>query len=484
MPNFDFDIAIIGGGAAGLTVASGSAQLGARTLLIEREPMLGGDCLHFGCVPSKTLIRSAHVYHMMKHTTNYGLPTMDVPPVDFSQITKRIKGVIDTIQVHDSVERFCGLGVQVEFGEAEFIDEHSVRLNGKTVSAAKWVVASGSSPSHPSIDGLDDLGYITNKEIFSLPQLPPSMVFLGGGPIAMELAQAFSRLGSKVTVIQRGAHILSNEDPDMSDVLLEQMTADGIDFYLGTRIISVGKAGQSKEVRFMHGDEEKRVTASELVVAMGRSANIDGLALDSIGINASARGITVDSRLRTSHKHIFAAGDVTGQYQFTHAAGYEGGVIVSNAIFRLPRKVDYTNMPWCTYTAPELASIGHNERTAKAAGIEYKLWTEEFSANDRALTESETVGKVKLLLDSKEKPLGVQILGPHAGELAGHWIAAMNGKVKLSTLAGAIHPYPTLGEINKRVVGSIFTEKIFSEKVKRGLKFFFNLKGGGRPPCQ
>jgi pyruvate/2-oxoglutarate dehydrogenase complex dihydrolipoamide dehydrogenase (E3) component len=217
--------------------------------------------------------------------------------------------------------------------------------------------------------------------------------------------------------------------------------------------------------------------AETILVAMGRSPNIEGLGLENIGVEFDRKGVTVDNRLRTTQKHIYAAGDITGKYQFTHAAGYEGGIVLGNAIFHVPRKTDYTLLPWCTYTDPELAGIGMNEKTADAAGIEYSVWTEEFKENDRSLAQGEIVGKIKMLLDEKEKPLGVQILGPRAGELINEWVAVLNGKVKLSTLASAVHPYPTLGEINKRVVGTYLSPKIFSDKVKKGLKFFFHLKG-------
>jgi pyruvate/2-oxoglutarate dehydrogenase complex dihydrolipoamide dehydrogenase (E3) component len=220
-----------------------------------------------------------------------------------------------------------------------------------------------------------------------------------------------------------------------------------------------------------------RLKAEMILVALGRGANTDGLGLEDVGVKFDPRGVNVDSRLRTNLKHIYAAGDINGGFQFTHAAGYEGGIVVSNAIFHLPRKVDYTFLPWCTYTDPPLGSIGMNEKSARAAGIDYKVWTEEFRDNDRSLAEGETVGKIKMILDDKEKPIGVQILGPHAGDLIGEWVAVLNGKVKLSTLAAAIHPYPTIGEINKKVAGSYFSPKIFSEKVQKGLKFFFHLKG-------
>jgi pyruvate/2-oxoglutarate dehydrogenase complex dihydrolipoamide dehydrogenase (E3) component len=366
----------------------------------------------------------------------------------------------------------------VEFGQAEFIDEHSIRLNGKTYSAKTWVIATGSSPASPPFEGLDNVSYLTNKEIFYLDKLPGSMILLGGGPIAIEMAQAFNRLGTRVNVIQRSDQILSKEDKDMADTVMEKLSEEGVHFAVGSSISKVTEKDGSKLVTFKNREGEiETISAETILVAMGRAPNVKGLGLDNIGLTYTNKGIEVDSRLRTNHKHIYAAGDITGKYQFTHAAGYEGGIVISNAIFHLPRKADYTFLPWCTYTSPELASIGLNEKGATGAGIKFSVWTEEFKDNDRSLAEGEETGKIKMLLDEKEKPIGVQILGPSGGDLLGEWVAVLNGKVKLSTLAGAVHPYPTLGEINKRVAGSFLSGKIFSDTVKKGLKFFFNFKG-------
>jgi pyruvate/2-oxoglutarate dehydrogenase complex dihydrolipoamide dehydrogenase (E3) component len=478
MAEYDYDIGVIGGGAGGLTVTSGAAQLGAKTLLVEKEKELGGDCLHFGCVPSKTLIKSAHVYHLMKNSAKFGLPVIDVPPVDFREIAKRIRSVIGTIQHHDSEERFCKLGAQVEFGQPAFTDEHSIDLNGHTHTAKTWVIATGSSPVTPPIKGLDKVDYITNKEIFYLDHLPKSMIVLGGGPIGTEMSQAFCRLGTRVSVVNRGPQILAKEDVDMADAVKEVLSAEGVEFYLNSSILEVNDLGSEKEVKVKTGQGSTiSLKAETILVALGRGANTNDLGLEKIGIEYTPRGIKVDRRLRTNHKHVYAAGDVNGGFQFTHAAGYEGGIVISNAIFRLPRKVDYTFLPWCTYTDPPLGSIGMNEKSATAAGIKYNVWTEAFKDNDRSLAEGETVGRIKMLLDQKEKPIGVQILGPHAGDLLGEWVAILNAKVKLSTLAAAIHPYPTIAEINKKVAGTYFSPKIFSEKVQKGLKFFFHLKG-------
>ncbi len=478
MAHYDYDIGIIGGGAAGLTVASGASQLGAKTLLVEKEEQLGGDCLHYGCVPSKTLLKSAHIYHLMKNSSRFGLPPVKVPPVDFSEVSKRIKSVIAVIQRHDSKERFCKLGAQVEFGRARFTDDHSIKMSGQTYSARTWVIATGSSPIAPPIRGLAQTPYITNKEIFYLDRLPKSLIILGGGPVGAEMAQAFCRLGSNVAVVDMAPQILIKEDPDLADAVKEVLSSEGVEFHLNSSIEEVNDLGREKEVKIKTGTGSMiSLKAETILVSLGRAANTVDLGLEDIGINFNRQGIITDNRLRTNLKHIYAAGDINGGFQFTHAAGYEGGIVVSNAIFRLPRKVDYTFLPWCTYTDPPLGSIGMNEKSAAEAGIDYRVWTEEFKDNDRSLAEGETVGKIKMILDEKEKPIGIQILGPHADDLLNEWVAILNGKVKLSTLAAAIHPYPSIGEINKKVAGSYFSPKIFSEKVQKGLKFFFHLKG-------
>ena len=483
MQTYDFDIGIIGGGSAGLTIAAGASQLGAKTLLIEKEKELGGDCLHFGCVPSKTLIKTAKVYHQMKNAKAYGLPEADVKPIDFAKIVGRIRNVIGTIQKHDSAERFCGLGARVEIGTPAFVDEHSVSLDGIPYTAKTWVIATGSSPVIPPIPGLDKTSAMTNRDIFTLDRLPKSMIIIGGGPIGIEMGQAFNRLGTTVTVVEMGDTILPKEDKDMAEMVMGVLQAEGIRFRLNASILRVVHVGAEHEVMIKAGDTSEALCAEAILVAAGREANLQGLGLDGIGVEFDRRGLKLDERLRTTQKHIYGAGDVTGGYQFTHAAGYEGGVVVTNAVFHLPRKVDYTYLPWCTYTDPELASIGMNEKAAQDAGIKYGVWVENFRDNDRSLAEGEATGKIKMLLDEKEKPIGVQILGPRAGDLLGEWVAVFNGKTALSTLASAVHPYPTLGEINKKVAGTFLSTKIFSEPVKKGLKLFFNLRGRACEPA-
>ncbi len=477
MARYDYDLGVIGGGAAGLTVAAGAAQLGVKVLLIDKENKLGGDCLHYGCVPSKTLIRSARVRHLMARAGDFGLPEADLMPVDFSKVAARIQSVIDKIQVHDSVERFNSLGVEVLFGAPRFTDNHSISLNGNRISAGSWVVASGSSPAIPSIKGLADVPYLTNVDIFSLQELPESLIVLGGGPIAVEMAQSFQRLGTKVTVIQRSSQILSREDEDMARYVMEGLTEDGVRFVLGSRIHEVYESGDKIRVRLESESKLQTVEGRHLLVAMGRTSNTQGLGLEEAGVKLENGSVEVDARMRTSVPNIYAAGDVTGKYRFTHAAGYEGGIVVSNAVFHLPRKADYTWLPWCTYTDPELASVGMNEAAARKAGIEYKTVIEEFSSSDRALAEGEARGRIKLLLNKKEKPIGCQIVAVHAGELLSEWVAAVNGKVGLATLAGAVHPYPTLSEMNKKVAGKLLGEKIFSDRVRNILKLLFSYRG-------
>jgi pyruvate/2-oxoglutarate dehydrogenase complex dihydrolipoamide dehydrogenase (E3) component len=292
------------------------------------------------------------------------------------------------------------------------------------------------------------------------------------------MAQSFCRLGTKIYVVQRSGQILSKEDKDMADEVMKVLESEGVSFYLNSQIISTKNIGSERVLVIKNADNKTvSLKAEQILIALGRKPNLDGLGLENISLKFDNKGVKVDSRLRTNHKHIYAAGDVTGAYQFTHAAGYEGGVVLSNAILHLPKKSNYTFLPWATFCDPELASIGMNEKRAKQANIKYSVWTEDFKSNDRSLAEGEEVGKVKMILDGKEKPVGIQILGPHAGELISEWVAVLNGGVKLSSLASAVHPYPTLGEINKRVVGNFFTGKVFSDKVRKALKFFFHFKG-------
>ncbi|MBW1989264.1 MAG: FAD-dependent oxidoreductase [Deltaproteobacteria bacterium] len=477
MSKMDYDIGVIGGGSAGLTVAAGASRLGAKTLLVEKEPALGGDCLHYGCVPSKALIESARAFFQMKNAHRFGLVPAPVGPADFAVVSAHIRAVIERVQEHDSVERFTSLGCDVRFGASRFADEHTVEMEGVRVSAKKWVIATGSSPAVPPIPGLDQVFYLTNKEIFFLDTLPCSLLVLGGGPIGVEMAQAFARLGSRVMVVEKAPQILDKEDPDLAGELQGVLEREGVVFHLGCEVLSATRKGGQKQLVVQKADGgQTTLSADQLLVAVGRRANTAGLGLSGIGVEADAGGVKVDARMRTSHGHIFAAGDASGPPFFTHAAGYEGGIVVQNAVLHLPRKVDYTNLCWCTYTDPELASIGVNEKEAKRRGLDVEVFSVPFSANDRSLAMGNETGKVKLLL-AGGRPVGVQVLGPRAGELVNYWVAALNVKAKLSVLAGAIHPYPTLAEINKTVAGRVYEGKLYSPVVKKILSVLFGLRG-------
>ena len=480
MDKYDYDLGIIGGGAAGLTAAAGAAQFGAKTILIEKSAKLGGDCLHYGCVPSKTLIRTAGVYALIKRTTEFGLPQVQLPPVDLEAVMNRVKIVIDKIQQHDSPERFCDLGAQVVFGKASFVDDHSVNLDGNTLSARSWIIATGSSPALPPVEGLAHTPYLTNETIFSQKKLPASLIVLGGGPIGLELAQALGRLGSQVTIVEFMDQILGPEDTDFADILQKQLKEEGITIYTATKAVKARYDDSLFHLTITDASgkgQNSTLTAEALLVAAGRKPNIDGLALDAAGVIFTPRGIPTDTRMKTNVSHIYACGDVNGLFPFTHVAGYEAGIALTNAILRLPRKADYSKIGWCTYTDPEIASIGYNEKRAKKEGLKYRVWEEPYAENDRAQAEGKTKGKIKLLVSPGGKLLGCQIIGAHAGELIHEWVIAVSGGVKLSTIAGSVHIYPTISEISKRVAGKIFAKKIFSQRTKSILKFIFSLKG-------
>lgn len=485
MAAYDYDLGILGGGAAGLTAAAGAAQFGAKTILVEKAKKLGGDCLHFGCVPSKTLIRTAGIWSLARRAKEFGLPEVELPPVNLSAVMDRVREVIDTIQEHDSPERFCKLGAEVRFGSSRFVDDHTVELEGAHLNARSWIVATGSSPSLPPVEGLADVPYWTNETVFSQRELPGHLLILGGGPIGVEMAQAFRRLGSKVTVIEYVDQVLGPEDPDIALILRNRLEAEGVKVLTGTKALKATVANSSVLLRVapVKGEGDPwTVEGDVLLVAAGRKPNVAGLELSAAGVEFSPRGVPADGRMRTNVPHIYSCGDVNGVLPFTHVAGYEAGIALSNAVLRLPRKADYTKVPWCTYTDPEVASIGLNEKRAIASGVEYRVLESHFREVDRALAEGETDGKIKVLISPSGTLLGCQIAGHHAGELIHEWVAAINGGVKLSTMAGAIHAYPTLAEISKKAAGAYYSEKLFGHTTKKILRFLFDLKGRACTP--
>jgi pyruvate/2-oxoglutarate dehydrogenase complex dihydrolipoamide dehydrogenase (E3) component len=401
MAVFDFDLGIIGGGAAGLTAASGAARFGAKTILIEKAKTLGGDCLHFGCVPSKTLIRSAGVWALARRSREFGLPGLELPPVDLAAVMDRVRAVVDTIQEHDSPERFRGLGATVRFGEPRFTDSRTVSVDGDRVTARAWIVATGSGPALPPVEGLADVPYWTNETVFSRKELPGRLLVLGGGPVGVEMAQAFRRLGSKVVLVESGEQLLASEDADVAEILRDRLEAEGVVVFTGTKALKAESAGSAVRLLVAPSEgagEPRTIEGDALLVAAGRKPNTEGLDLRAAGVPHFPRGIPTDGHMRTYVPHIYACGDVNGLFPFTHVAGYEAGIALSNAVLHIPRKADYSKVPWCTYTDPEIASVGFNEGRAKAGGVDYRVLTTSFREVDRALAEGETAGKIKVLI--------------------------------------------------------------------------------------
>jgi pyruvate/2-oxoglutarate dehydrogenase complex dihydrolipoamide dehydrogenase (E3) component len=485
LARFDYDLGILGGGAAGLTAAAGAARFGAKTLLIEKTGRLGGECLHTGCVPSKTLLRSASVWALARRAQAFGLPGLELPPVDLGAVMDRVSAVVGRIQEHDVPERFCALGAEVIFGAPRFADDHAVEVDGRRVSARAWIVATGSRSALPPVAGLESVAFWTNETVFSQRSLPGRLLVLGGGPAGLELAQAFGRLGSRVTVVEVLDRILAAEDPDVAAILAERLGAEGLEILTATKAVRVEEAAGAVRltVEPVRGGAPARVLeADALLVAAGRRPNVEELGLEAAGVESTVRGIPTDERLRTTRPHVYACGDVHGRFAFTHVAGYEAGVALANAVLRLPRRAEYGRVPWCTYTDPEVASVGLNEARARAAGVEHRVLEARFEENDRALAEGETAGKIKVLVAPGGKVVGCQIIGAHAGELLHEWVAALAGRVSLSALAGAIHSYPTLSEVSKRAAGSYFEERLFGERTRGLLRLLFHLKGRACEP--
>jgi pyruvate/2-oxoglutarate dehydrogenase complex dihydrolipoamide dehydrogenase (E3) component len=465
------DLVIIGGGAGGLVVASVAAQLGLAVTLVERAQRLGGDCLHHGCVPSKALIRTAEVASLMRRAADFGLPSV-APQVDMARVSAHVRAVIEEIQHHDDPERFRGYGCEVLLGEpAEFLSPREVRVGDRRIRARRFVLATGSGPFVPPIEGLREAGFLTNLDVFSLRTLPRRLVVLGAGPIGLELGQAFARLGSKVTVIERLPRPLPHEDPEITDALMAQLAAEGIEVHAGTEAQRVRRSGETTIVECSGG---LALTADALLVAVGRSPNVAGLGLDAAGVRYGARGVEVDRRLRTSQRHIYACGDVCGPYAFTHMAEYQAGIVIANAVFRFPKRVDYRVVPRVTFTDPELAHVGMTEAQARERGITPDVLRFPFRDVDRAITERECAGLVKLVAH-RGRLLGASVLGPRGGELLHELALAMTAGVRLSVISATIHAYPTLAQVHRRAVNAGLGKRLFSRGTRRLVRMIHRL---------
>jgi pyruvate/2-oxoglutarate dehydrogenase complex dihydrolipoamide dehydrogenase (E3) component len=463
------DICVIGAGSAGLSVAAGASQLGASTVLIERDRM-GGDCLNTGCVPSKALLAASKAARRWRKESAFGV-NYAPPGVDVAAVNRHVHDVIAAIAPNDSVERFEGLGVQVIKGTARFTGPREVEVDGMRIRARRIVIATGSSAAVPPIPGLDRVPYLTNETVFENVELPQHLIIIGGGPIGLEMAQAHRGLGSEVTVLE-AARILPKDDPEAADLLRQHLAGEGIAIREGGRItrIEPEENGIAAVIETERGEE--RIAGSHLLVAAGRRPNVTGLDLERAGIAYGPRGIEVDARLRTTNPHAFAIGDVAGGPQFTHVAGYHAGIVIRNALFRLPAKVDYRALPWVTYTDPELAQVGLTEAQAREAhGDDIVVLRWPYHENDRAQAERETQGFVKAVTTKSGRILGATILGAHAGELIHVWVLAISQGLNIKAIANMIAPYPTLGEISKRAAGSFYTPKLFSKRTKRLVRF-------------
>jgi pyruvate/2-oxoglutarate dehydrogenase complex dihydrolipoamide dehydrogenase (E3) component len=466
MQQLKCDLLVIGAGSGGLSVAAGASQMGADVVLLEGHKM-GGDCLNYGCVPSKSLIASAKAAYGQAHTSAFGVADQ-VPQVDYAAAMDHVAEVVASIAPMDSQERFEGFGVRVirEFGA--FISPTQVKAGDHMITARRVVIASGSSPLVPPIPGLSNVPFVTNETLFDQRGKPDHLLIIGGGPIGMEMAQAHVRLGCKVTVIE-GQRALGKDDPELAKVVLDSLRDEGVEIAEGAMVSAVRGQGGAIEVATQTGSTFK---GSHLLMAVGRKANTDSLNLAAAGIETSRSGIQVDDQLRTSNKKVYAIGDVAGGMQFTHVAGYQAGVIIRSALFGLPSKAKTSHIPWVTYTDPELAQVGLTELQARDIhGVKLEVVRFDYHHNDRALAERQTKGFIKVMV-VKGRPVGASIVGHQAGELITTWSLALANGLKMGQIAAMVAPYPTIGEINKRVAGAYFSPRLFdSQNVKRAVRF-------------
>lgn len=465
MAESTFDVCVIGAGAAGLSVAAGASQLGLKTVLVERSQM-GGECLNSGCVPSKALLAAAKAAHRCEFT---GIPGVSGQPprVDFAAIKDGLRDVIATIAPHDSVERFRGLGVTVHRDTARFLDAKSIQVGATRLQARRFVIATGSKPAVPNISGLDHSKILTNDNVFDLRDKPDHLVILGGGPIGVEMAIAHRRLGSTVTVVER-ASILPHDEPELVDKLRDILRGEGVSLQENVEITSIDHPPGGVVLRLRKDGAEYAVSGSHLLVAAGREPIFDDLCLEAAGIAHDPKGILVDARLRTSQRHVFALGDVIDAPRFTHAAGYQAGIVVRNLAFRLPAKAHYEALPWVTYSDPELAHVGLTEAKARER-YDGKVRIERvpLKGNDRAVTERHPEGEIKVVLGSHARIIGASILAPAAGEMIGLWCLAVSRKLTLRVITDLMLPYPTMGEIGKAAASRYYQPTLFGERTRR-----------------
>ena len=461
-----YDLAVIGAGSAGLSVAAAAAQFGEKVVLFEKAEM-GGDCLNYGCVPSKSLLAAAKSAQAQRSSAQFGVAAVE-PCVDYAKVMDYVHSVIAKIAPHDSQKRFEELGVLVVRAPAKFVDTTTVEADGKTYMARKVIIATGSRANVPDIQGIHDVPYLTNETIFKNRVLPKHLIIIGGGPIGMEMAQAHIRLGSQVTVLAR-SNVLAHDDPELTKVVVDALVSEGIELRTHADIVEIKKSKFDITVVLKDGTA---VQGSHLLIAAGRRPNIETLNLTAAGIAYTESGVTVNEGLRTTNPNVYAAGDVAGGLQFTHVAGYHAGLIIRNTLFRLPVKNRTDIIPWVTYTDPELAHVGLSELEArKLYGDKIKVLRWNFAENDRAQTEAKTIGLIKVIVSKKGRILGTNIVGALAGELIAPWVLAVSQKLKISAFANVILPYPTFGEIGKRAAITNYAGLAQKPLLRRALGF-------------
>ncbi|MDP3690533.1 NAD(P)/FAD-dependent oxidoreductase [Bradyrhizobium sp.] len=456
---------MVGAGSAGLSVAAGTSQLGLKTVLIERGEM-GGECLNSGCVPSKALLAAAKTAHGYGGWEIAGV-SGSTPDVDFAAVHDGVRGVIETIAPHDSVARFEKLGVTVLRDTARFVDAETMEIGDARLRARWFVIATGSKAVIPKIPGLDPSATLTNDTIFGLREKPDHLVIIGGGPIGIEMAVAHRRLGAAVTILERDA-ILPHDEPELVDDLRGVLRDEGIVLLEGVEISSIRHGPGRVEAGFRRDGRDNSVSGSHLLVAAGRSPQLQDLQLDAAGVVHDARGIVVDGRLRTNRRHIFALGDVIDAPHFTHVAGYQAGIVVRNLAFRLPARVDYRALPWVTYADPELAHVGLTEAQArKSLGGKVSVQRVALRTNDRAVAERRTTGSIKVILGPRGRILGASILAPSAGEMIGLWCLAIKQRLTLKAITDLMLPYPTMSEIGKAAASQYYQPLLFNDRTSR-----------------
>lgn len=473
MKEIQTDVCVIGAGSGGLNVASGAAQLGVRTVLIEGGDM-GGDCLNTGCVPSKALLHVAKTAQTVRKAERYGITT-SAPEIDYARAMAHVQAAITAIEPHDSQERFEGLGVTVIRAFGRFLDAHTIEAGDHRIRAKFFVIATGSHAQIPPVPGLDQTPFLTNETLFANTSAPEHLAIMGGGPIGVEMAQAHRRLGCKVTLLEMAPSIMGKDDPDLVDVVRRQLVAEGIDVRENTRVTAVSGTAGNIQIDVSVQGRAETLSASHLLVATGRKPAIERLNLDAASIVHTPQAITVGANMRTSQRHIFAIGDVVGGPQFTHMAGHHASVVVREMLFRLPTKANTQTVPWVTYTDPELAQIGMTETAAREAGLEPRVELTNVGGNDRYITEGIEEGLAKLVFDRRGKLLGAGIVAPSAGDLIASLGLVIGGQIKLSTLASQIVPYPTRAEVPKRMAGAHLAPALFAKRTQRLISLLLKL---------